>query len=147
MPPTVRTALLAAALGAAALSSAGCVSTQAAEEPQKAPKAERVEGEGPSTGSRVAGYALAVPENVLWVPWKMVGGAVKGASDGVMAGFDKGRMPLAGVVFSPLNLVTGFVTGFVEGLTMPPMLVGPDDSYSKVMASPTKRTTTIWWYP
>jgi hypothetical protein len=102
---------------------------------------------GPSTASQVGGYALAVPENIVYVPWKMIGGGIKGASDGVRAGFDKGRMPLLGAIFSPVNLVTGFVTGFGEGFAMSPMLLGPSDRFGRAMAAPTKRATTIWWYP
>ena len=103
--------------------------------------------QGPSAVGRAGGYALAVPKNVLWLPWKMVGGALKGASDGVQAGFERDRQPLLGVVFSPVNLVAGFATGLVGGTTMGPFLVGPDDNYGRVMSSPISNYTDIWWYP
>jgi hypothetical protein len=145
MRGTVRSIGLAAALGAA-LASGGCVSTTEESKP-KAPEAERVEKGGASGAGRAGAYALAVPQNVLWVPWKIVGGGLKGAQDGVVAGFDKGRMPLLGILFSPINAVTGLATGLVEGAAMSPALVGPDDSYGRVMSSPLSRTTYVWWYP
>lgn len=101
-----------------------------------------------ATGAERAGqYALAVPENIVWLPWKMIGGGIKGASDGVQAGFDKGRMPLLGTIFAPVNLVVGLATGLVEGLLMSPGLVGPDDDFGRALSLPTKRETSIWWYP
>ncbi|MCE9638496.1 MAG: hypothetical protein K8T90_22575 [Planctomycetes bacterium] len=102
---------------------------------------------GPSAGSKVGGYVLAVPENIVWLPWKVIGGGFKGASDGVQAGFAKGRMPALGALFSPVNLVVGFVSGMVEGGAMSPGLIGPSDNFSRVMASPTKRSMNVWWYP
>jgi len=115
--------------------------------------AKPAEKDGPkrprkATGLERAGqYALAVPANILWIPWKIIGGGVKGASDGVYAGFDKGRLPLFGTIFSPVNLVVGLGTGAVEGLVMSPGLVGPDDDFGRAMSLPTKRSTSIWWYP
>lgn len=102
---------------------------------------------GPSVGSTIGGYVLAVPENIVWIPWKMVGGGLKGASAGVQTGFTKGDMPALGLLFSPLNLVLGFVSGFVEGAAMSPALIGPSDNFGRVMESPTKRSMNIWWYP
>lgn len=107
-------------------------------------------GGGPtrSTGAaRVGEYALAVPKNIVWVPWKILGGGIKGVSDGVQAGFAKGRMPLFGTLFIPVNVVVGLATGMVEGAVMPPGLVGPDDNFGRAMSLPTKRNTSIWWYP
>lgn len=159
MFPTVRTTLLVIALAFAALLAAGCRSAPtAAEESPKAPAAETAPdaaktGTEPAadeirpSGPGVGAYALTVPKNVVWWPWKAIGGAGKGAFDGVFAGFDKGRMPLAGLIFSPVNLVAGFVTGLVEGIAMPPGVIGPTQNFGKTMASPTRRTTTIWWYP
>ena len=121
--------------------------------PDTTAKPGEKEKEGPkrprkATGIERAGqYAMTVPENILWIPWKMIGGGVKGASDGVQAGFEKGRMPLFGVIFSPVNLVVGLATGVVEGLVMSPGLVGPDDDFGRAMSLPTKRSTSIWWYP
>ena len=112
--------------------------------PEDEPTRRREEQSGLS---RTGDYVMTVPENVVWIPWKMIGGGIKGASDGVQAGFDKGRMPFFGVLFSPVNLVVGFATGFVEGLLMAPGLIGPDDDFGRAMGLPTKRETEIWWYP
>ncbi len=102
---------------------------------------------GSGTAAKVGNAVMTVPENVAWIPWKMIGGAGKGASDGVHAGFDKDRMPAMGLLFSPINLAMGLVTGLVEGAAMSPMLIGPEDSFGRTMASPTKRQTNVWWYP
>lgn len=135
-----------------ALAAAGCVSSGAkrGELPPDAPppsstslSPEAMKSLEPGAGD----YAMVLPENVVYLPWKSIGGAFKGASDGVYAGFDKGRMPALGVLFSPVNLVVGFLTGFVEGTVMSPGVVSASDSFSRAMAGPTKRTTTIWWYP
>lgn len=99
------------------------------------------------SGPGVGAYAAVVPENIVWIPWKMIGGAFKGAGDGVGAGFAKGRLPALGVLFSPINLVTGFVTGFAEGAVMSPGVIGPSDNFGRTMALPGKRVTSVWWYP
>ena len=160
------------ALAFAAALAAGCASTpDESQPPKRDASAAGTEGGGTGEGggktaggeagpgdeptrrkeqsglSRTGDYVMTVPENVVWVPWKMIGGGIKGASDGVQAGFDKGRMPFFGVLFSPVNLVVGFATGFVEGLLMAPGLIGPDDDFSRAMGLPTKRETSIWWYP
>jgi hypothetical protein len=150
-------------LAVAAASSAACASSPDAADPEvkrsdaasgaapAAPAAEAApsgrKSKKASGAERAGEYALTVPQNIVYLPWKLIGGGVKGASDGVQAGFDKGRMPLFGLLFSPVNLVTGFVTGAGEGLVMPPAVVGPDDDFGRAMAGPTDRDTTIWWYP
>ena len=140
---------------------AGCKSTEKAEprqastyEGEGSPKIKFGDG-GTGTGTSKAAASggpgvldyVALPfENVLYLPWKFVGGGLKGAADGVGAGFSKDRMPALGLLFSPLNLVAGFVTGAVEGVAMSPGLVGPDDSFGYAMGRPMKRATSIWWY-
>src|SRR5437870_5160951 len=71
-------------------------------------------GGGSSGGSSVLGWVAAPFENIVYLPWKLIGGGIKGAADGVGAGFGKDktggqRMPVLGVLFSPLNLVAGFL--------------------------------------
>ncbi len=102
--------------------------------------------EGSSGTPRALKWAATPFENVVYLPWKFVGGGCKGAVDGVGAGFAEGRMPFLGALFSPVNLVAGFLTGAVEGVALPPVLVGPDDSFGYAMSQPTKHPTTIWWY-
>lgn len=162
MPPTIRRALLVLPLAAAALVALpACATTEEAKKPaaaeSSAPRAERsgsgikVTTEPPeetsSTGPTFGDYAMVVPENAVYLPWKVVGGGIKGVSDGVRAGFDKGRMPLLGLLFSPVNAAVGLVTGVVEGAFMSPAAVGPSDYFGRAMAAPTKRATSIWWYP
>jgi hypothetical protein len=102
--------------------------------------------EEPSGLARAGGYVLAVPANVLWVPWKIVGTGLKGIPDGVSAGFAKDRMPVLGLLFSPLNAVGGLLTGMAEGVAMSPALYGPDHDFGRVMGQPMRHRTTIWWY-
>jgi hypothetical protein len=151
------TVLLAASL---ALASAACKS--APSEPPKAStgdfKGERKirfkdEGvpEGEASGPGVIDYVAAPFENIVYLPWKLVGGAGKGAVDGVAAGFGKDdehrpRMPAIGLLFSPLNAILGLLTGAAEGVADEPVLVGVDDSFSHAMGRPLRRPTTIWWY-
>jgi hypothetical protein len=105
------------------------------------------EGSGSSTNEPGVGAYIAAPfENVLYLPWKVIGSGIKGASDGVGAGFTKDRMPVYGIIFSPVNLVVGLLTGMGEGAVMKPGVVGPSDSFSHAMAQPPKHVTTIWWY-
>jgi hypothetical protein len=147
--------LLAAALGLAA----GCKSSEPAR--QEPPKASTYDGEGPPkikfqnespTGTEPAkgpGFLdyVAVPfENIVYIPWKLIGGGAKGVSDGVSAGFAKDRMPILGVVFLPVNAIAGFATGAVETVAMSPVFVGPGDSFGHAMAQPTRHATAIWWY-
>lgn len=139
----------------AALLAPACVSSTTVDEgggsrarvpdaPSKTSVAPPEPGRG---GPGAMDYVMVVPENVVYLPWKTVAGAFKGASDGVYAGFDQGRMPAIGAVFSPVNAAVGFVTGFFEGMVAPPGVLGPHDDFGRAMSAPTKRTTTIWWYP
>ena len=110
------------------------------------PQEERSGGD-----SKVLGWIAAPFENVVYLPWKLIGGGIKGGVDGVSAGFNKDaegnqRMPFLGVLFSPVNLVFGFLTGAVEGVTIDPGVVGPDDSFGHAMSAPLRHPTTIWWY-
>lgn len=110
------------------------------------------ETSAPSSSSPGALSYVAVPfENVVYLPWKLVAGAVKGAADGVGAGFGKDaqgnqKMPILGAIFTPINLVLGFLTGAVEGVGLDPGLVGPSDDFGRAMSGVTKHPTTIWWY-
>ncbi len=118
---------------------------KAGDAPPAAPPPRQATGK--STGlARVGGYALAVPENVIWIPWKLIGTAGKGLADGVGAGFREGRMPAYGVLFLPINAAAGLVTGLVEGAAMPPMLVGPDDNFGRTLGKPPAHATSVWWY-
>ena len=97
-------------------------------------------------GPGAVDYVMVVPENVVWLPWKLIGTAGKGAVDGASAGFGRPGMPILGVIFAPVNIVAGFVTGLAEGAVMSPGVVGPSDKFGKAMAAPTKHDTSIWWY-
>ncbi len=105
-------------------------------------------GEAESSGGGASAFAWALTpfENIVYLPWKLIGGGAKGGADGVRAGFDKDRMPAIGLLFSPVNLVVGFLTGAVETVASKPVLIGPDDSFGHAMAQPTKHATSIWWY-
>jgi hypothetical protein len=150
--------VLVAAFG---LASAACKST-----PSDPPKASTGDYKGenkirfkeePEPSSSSSGgpgafdYAMVPFENIVYLPWKVIGGACKGGVDGVSAGFGKDssgnqRMPIMGLLFSPLNLVTGFVTGAVEGAVIDPGVIGPTDSFGHSMGQPLRHPTSIWWY-
>lgn len=91
-------------------------------------------------------YVMTPFENIVYLPWKLLGGAGKGVADGVSAGFAKDRMPIMGLVFSPINAVAGFVTGAVEGVALSPGVVGPSDDFSRAMGQPLRHPTSVWWY-
>jgi hypothetical protein len=101
------------------------------------------EDKGPGVGD----YALVLPKNIVWIPWKTLAGTGKGLVDGVAAGFDDGRVPLLGLLFSPLNAVMGLVTGFGTGLFGEPGFVGPRTNFGRTMGLPLQRPTPIWWLP
>jgi hypothetical protein len=141
---------------------AGCKSsgTEApAPAPAPGPKVERAGESGirvtqppaPAASASYSGpgaldYVAAPFENLVWIPWKVVGTSLKGATDGVAAGFAADRMPMLGLLFSPVNAVAGLVTGLAEGVAMSPMLVGPEDAFGRVMGKPMQNPTLIWWY-
>src|SRR5262245_13780390 len=57
-----------------------------------------------SGGSNALGWVAAPFENIVYLPWKLIGGGIKGGVDGVSAGFNKDaqgnqRMPFLGVLF------------------------------------------------
>jgi hypothetical protein len=111
-----------------------------------APPASSAASEPASEGPSALAYAAVPFKNLVYIPWKLIGGGCKGASDGVQAGFAKDRMPILGVVFAPVNLVAGFLTGAVETVASSPVFVGPSDSFGHAMAQPTRHSTAIWWY-
>jgi hypothetical protein len=143
----------------------GLASTACKSSPAEQPKASTGDFKGenkirfqeePAKSSSSGGPGaldyVAVPfENIVYLPWKVIGGALKGSVDGVMAGFGKDpsgnqRMPAMGLIFSPLNLAAGFVTGAVEGAVIEPGVVGPEDSFGHAMGQPLRHPTSIWWY-
>jgi hypothetical protein len=154
----MRIAVLALVLVSALVLAGGCKSSQPSQ--SAPPKASTYDGEGEpkikfksepaepaESGGPGAMSYVAVPfENIVYVPWKLIGGGAKGVSDGVSAGFAKDRMPILGVVFLPVNAVVGFLTGAVETVAMSPVFVGPSDSFGHAMSQPLRHPTAIWWY-
>ena len=113
------------------------------------PKIKFEEGSGKSAGRAAPGvidYAMTPFENIVYLPWKLLGGGGKGVADGVSAGFAKDRMPILGLVFSPINAVAGLLTGAAEGVALSPGVVGPSDDFGRAMAQPMRHPTSIWWY-
>ena len=108
---------------------------------------EAAETDDIASGPGFGDYALVVPQNLVWIPWKIIGGAGKGLVDGVVAGFDADRIPLLGLIFSPVNAVMGLVTGLGTGTVSEPGFIGPRTNFSRSMGLPTKRPTPIWWLP
>jgi hypothetical protein len=147
----------AAALVVLALACASCKTAPPQQQDQKASTYEgegkpkiKFENQSKEPGGRPApgafDYVMTPFENVVYLPWKFLGGAGKGVADGVSAGFAKDRMPIIGLLFSPLNAVAGLLTGAVEGVALSPGVVGPADDFSKAMNQPLRHPTSIWWY-
>jgi hypothetical protein len=148
----------AAALVILVLACAACKTAQPQAQQDQKPSTYDGEGkpkikfeEAPAqTGGRpgpgAVDYVMTPFENIVYLPWKLIGGAGKGAADGVSAGFAKDRMPIMGLLFSPLNAAAGLVTGAVEGVSLSPVVVGPSDDFSRAMGQPLRHPTSIWWY-
>lgn len=151
----------AAALVAIALACSACKTAQQPQQQQQdQQKPSTYDGEGKpkikfeeqpaSSGGRAApgaiDYVMTPFENIVYLPWKFLGGAGKGAVDGVSAGFAKDRMPILGLIFSPVNAVAGLATGAVEGVAISPGVVGPSDDFGRAMGLPLRHATSIWWY-
>jgi hypothetical protein len=113
----------------------------AAEEPE-----EREQRSG-RPGVGFGDYAMTVPKNLVWWPWKILGGGGRGFVDGAGAGFDDNRMPILGLVLLPVNAAIGLVTGLGVGVVSEPGVIGPRTPFSRTMGIPTKRPTPIWWLP
>ncbi len=92
-------------------------------------------------------YAMVVPENAAYLPWKMVAGLGKGIVDGGAAGFEPHRLPILGLLFLPVNVAVGGVTGLVAGTVAEPGFVGPRASFGRTMGLPLQRRTPLWWLP
>ena len=105
------------------------------------------EAVGAAKGPSFGDYALVVPQNLVWIPWKILAGTGKGIVDGIAAGFDADRVPLLGLLFSPVNAVMGLLTGLGTGTVSEPGFIGPRTNFSRSMGLPTKRPTPIWWLP
>jgi hypothetical protein len=137
---------------------AGCTSvpSQAADDASEIPGVA-LQDEAPSedvgverSGPQPVGfgdYAMTVPKNIVWWPWKIIGGTGKGFVDGIGAGFDDNRMPVLGLIFSPVNAVMGLVTGLGTGIVSEPGVIGPRTNFGRTMGLPTQRPTPIWWLP
>ncbi len=98
---------------------------------------------GPGFGD----YAMVVPENLAWVPWKILGTTGKGIYDGVATSFSPGRLPILGLVFMPVNAVVGAATGLGTGVVSKPVFIGPRDQFARTMNLPLQRPTPVWWLP
>ncbi len=98
-------------------------------------------------GVGIGDYALTVPKNLVWWPWKIIGGGGRGFVDGIGAGFDDNRMPILGLLFSPVNAAIGLVTGLGVGVVSEPGVIGPRTPFGRTMGIPTQRPTPIWWLP
>lgn len=96
--------------------------------------------------ARAGEWAYTAPINLVYWPWKVIGRGGRGAADGVVAGFNEGRMPIFGLVFSPVNLVTGLLTGMAEGVVLSPGAVTPDRDIGRSFARPTADPINVWWY-
>lgn len=123
---------------------AGCVTTSEPKSAKDGGESAPREAERRPAGS--GSGAIAIPANVPYLPWKMIGGGLKGAGDGIAAGFGSDRMPLLGLAFSPVNAVAGFLTGFAYGVGSSPAVLGPSDDVGRAFAAPMNRKTYIWWY-
>jgi len=109
-----------------------------------------VEQTGSDSGPKSIGfgdYAMTVPKNIVWWPWKIIGGTGKGFVDGLGAGFDENRMPILGLLFAPVNAVIGTVTGLGVGTFSEPGVIGPRTNFGRTLGLPTQRPTPIWWLP
>ena len=96
--------------------------------------------------ARVGEWAYKGPLNVAYWPWKVVGRGLRGTVDGVSAGFEDGRMPMFGLLFSPINAATGLVTGMGEGIVKSPGAITPDTDVGSAFGRPTKDPIRVWWY-
>ena len=86
---------------------------------------------------------------VRWVDAREVrpySARLRGIPDGVIAGFEKDRMPIVGLIVSPINAATGLLTGMVEGAAMGPAFITPDTDLGRTFGKPTQVPTSIWWY-
>jgi len=100
-----------------------------------------------STGiARVGEWMYVAPLHGVWWPWKMVGHGGRGAVDGVTEGMTGGKLPFLGLLFSPVNAATGFLTGMVGGFAMKPYTLNPDMALGKTFARPTATPVNVWWY-
>ncbi len=106
---------------------------------------DELERESKSSG--FGDYALVVPKNIVWFPWKILGASGKGLVDGISAGFEPNRLPFLGLLFMPVNAAVGLLTGFGTGIVSEPGVIGPRTNFGRTMGLPTQRPTPIWWLP
>lgn len=136
-------ALLAAYPSIAVQDGGGGTGTGTSTETPPEPVVRPGKSEG---GARAVQWLWKGPLNLVWWPWKIVGKGVRGIVDGVSAGFGEGRVPIIGLIVSPVNAVVGLGTGLVEGIGMGPGLITPDTDAGRAFAKPTSVPTSIWWY-
>jgi len=136
---------LALLLAAAALAGAGCASTEGTTQgggdyglpldPMDAtPRttADTSSGFFESAGETI----LAVPETVLWWPYKVVSGALRGGYDGVADGIGDAPMPAVGVVASPVTGALGILKGIGKGLSQGPAIVRSSGEFGRALGAP-----------
>jgi hypothetical protein len=139
--------VLGACASPARLQQPGAASLEASPRALSALVQEEEVRPGKSEGAaRTGEWLYKGPSNLLWWPWKIIGSGLRGIPDGVVAGFDEGRMPVIALIVSPINAVTGLLTGMAEGAAMGPGLITPETDMGRAFSKPLTVPTTIWWY-
>lgn len=118
--------------------------------PAPAPQSDDVDlGPEPRSGSAEAspaGWLWAAPANLVYWPWRNVGQLGRGMYDGGAAGFTGDKYPIFGLVFLPVNMAVGGVTGFFQGFGVDPGAITPETDFGHAMGRPLKSPVSIWWY-
>jgi hypothetical protein len=94
--------------------------------------------ETPGFFTQAGEAALSVPETVLWWPYKIVSGALKGAYDGVAGGVQDAPMPLAGIVAAPVTGAMGLLRGVGKGAALDPHYIKNTAMLAQAFGKP-------WW--
>jgi hypothetical protein len=90
----------------------------------------------PSILSKAGETLLAIPENAVWWPYKIVSGGLKGAYDGIAGGMNDAPMPILGVVASPVTGAMGLVKGVANGAAMGPYLIKDSAQFGRALDQP-----------
>ena len=142
----LKNALVLASL-TAALSLGACASPRAAANP--APQDDVDLGAPPRANSgdpSPANWVWAAPANVVYWPWRNVGQLGRGLYDGGASGFTGNKYPILGLVFLPVNMAVGGLTGFVQGFGLEPGAITPETHFGHAMGRPLASPVSIWWY-
>jgi hypothetical protein len=99
-------------------------------------------------GGLGSGYKapLALIENALWIPYKLVATPLTGAVQGGYGWYQQTGEPVSATLTLPIGVAMGTVIGTMNGFGQNPVFIERDDNFFEALASPFITDQEIYKY-